>query len=51
LTPAQDRLGPFFYIIYNFSCPLLFAQVVNSCWLVPAHARPAHSSAKNFKHP
>jgi hypothetical protein len=26
------------------SCPPLFVQVVNSCWLATAHAHPAHTS-------
>jgi hypothetical protein len=30
---------PFFFEFF-FSCPPLFEQVVNSCWLVSAHARP-----------
>jgi hypothetical protein len=32
---------PFFLEFLFFFCPPLFAQVVNSCWLAPAHARPA----------
>jgi hypothetical protein len=31
-------------------CPPSWADVVNSCWLATAHARPAHTSPKNFKH-
>jgi hypothetical protein len=35
-----DRVGlPIFFGNSFFSCPPLFAQVVNSCWLVPAQAR------------
>jgi hypothetical protein len=33
------------------SYPPFFAHVVNSCWLAPAHARPALSFPKIFKHP
>jgi hypothetical protein len=35
----------------NSSCPPFFAHVVSSLSLVPAHARPAQSSPKNFKNP
>jgi hypothetical protein len=49
-TSGQGRPAPSF-LNFFLSCPPLFAQVVNSCWLVPAHARPAQSSPKNFKHP
>jgi hypothetical protein len=34
-----------------YSCPPFWADVVNSCWLSTAHARPAHTSPKKFKHP
>jgi hypothetical protein len=50
LTPGQGRPAPLFLFLF-LCCPPLFAQVVNSCWLVLAHARLAHSSPKNFKHP
>jgi hypothetical protein len=30
-----------FIFIFIFLCPLLFVQVVNSCWLATTHARPA----------
>jgi hypothetical protein len=45
--------GPdcFFFLIVLISCPPLFAQVVNSYWLAPAHGHPAQTSPKNFKHP
>jgi hypothetical protein len=33
------------------SCPKKFAHVVNSSSLAPAHAYPAQTSLKNFKHP
>jgi hypothetical protein len=39
------------FLIFFSSCPPLFAQVVNSCWLAPAHARPTQTSPRNFKHP
>jgi hypothetical protein len=42
LIPAPFRLFPFF-LNFFFSCPPLFVQVVNSCWLAPAHARPNFS--------
>jgi hypothetical protein len=48
--PGQGWPAPFF-LNFFLSYPPLFAQVVNSCWLVPAHARPTQSSPKNFKHP
>jgi hypothetical protein len=37
--------------IIFFNLPKIFAHVVNSCWLAPAHARLAQTSPKNFKHP
>jgi hypothetical protein len=36
---------------FLFSCPHFFPHVVNSCSLAPAHARPAQTSPKIFKHP
>jgi hypothetical protein len=39
-TPGQGWLAPFLWKVL-FSCPPLIAQVVNSCWLVSAHGRPA----------
>jgi hypothetical protein len=55
LRPTGDRWSlaglPLFFEFFFFSCPPLLEQVVNSCWLVPAHARLAQSSPKNFKHP
>jgi hypothetical protein len=36
---------------FFFSYPSFFAQVVNSCWLVPTHARLGQTLPKNFKHP
>jgi hypothetical protein len=42
-----DRVGlPLFFWIFFLWFPPFFAQVVNSCWLVLAHARPAQSSPK-----
>jgi hypothetical protein len=35
---------PIFFEIFFSSCPPLFVQLVNSCWLAPAHARPAQTS-------
>jgi hypothetical protein len=47
-----DKVGlPLFFFFSFLCCPPFFAQVVNSCWLVLAHARPAQSSPKNFKLP
>jgi hypothetical protein len=31
-------------------CPPFWATIVNSCWLALAHAHPAHTSLKIFKH-
>jgi hypothetical protein len=42
---------PFFLFFFFLYCPPLFAQVVNSRWLVSAHGRPTQSSPKNFKLP
>jgi hypothetical protein len=47
--PGLVGLSPFLLIF--FSCPPLFAQVVNSCWLAPTHARLVQTSSRNFKHP
>jgi hypothetical protein len=38
-------------IFFNSSCLPFFVHVVNSFSLVLAHACPAQSSTKNFKHP
>jgi hypothetical protein len=40
----------FLKIPYSY-CPPFWADVVNSCWLAPAHTRLAHTSPQNFKHP
>jgi hypothetical protein len=45
--PPFSSLMPLFFS----SCPYFFPHVVNSFSLVPAHARPAHTSPENFKHP
>jgi hypothetical protein len=39
LTLGQVQSAHFFFDFF-FPCPPLFVQVVNSCWLAPAHARP-----------
>jgi hypothetical protein len=36
---------------FLYLLPPFFAQLVNSCWLAPAHARPGQTLPKNFKHP
>jgi hypothetical protein len=41
---------PIFFGFF-FTCPPLFVEVVNSCWLAPAHARPGQTLPKKFKHP
>jgi hypothetical protein len=46
-----DRPDCPFFLNFFFSCLPLFAQVVNSCWLAPAHAHPGQTLPKNFKHP
>jgi hypothetical protein len=40
-----------FKYFLKFSCLPLSTQVVNSCWLAPAHARTAQTFLQNFKHP
>jgi hypothetical protein len=46
-----DRANlPLFFLKFSFSCPPLFVQVVNSCWLATTHARPGQTLPKNFKH-
>jgi hypothetical protein len=42
---------PFLIFNFFFSCPPLFVQLVNFCWLASAHARPGQTLPKNFKHP
>jgi hypothetical protein len=49
--PRPGALNPPFAKKISSSYLAFFAHVVNSCWLAPAHARPAQISSKNFKHP
>jgi hypothetical protein len=41
---------PISFLIFFLSCLLLFVEVVNSCWLAPAHARLGQILPKIFKH-
>jgi hypothetical protein len=45
--PAAQLFWGFFFL----PCPPLYPQVVNSCWLSPAHGCPPQPLPKNFKHP
>jgi hypothetical protein len=52
--PTSRNEGPFFAqlpLLFSNSSPPFWANVVNSFSLASAHARPAQSSPKIFKHP
>jgi hypothetical protein len=51
LVARLSWLGALNSKMFSSSCPHIFAHVVNSCWLAPAHACPAQTSSKIFKYP
>jgi hypothetical protein len=60
LVISRPRTGPILFFVpppfsfvppHFFILPPLLGTLVNSTSLAPAHAHPAQTSLKNFKHP
>jgi hypothetical protein len=51
LVASWPRPGVLNSNLLFFLLPKIIAHVDNSCWLALAHARPAQTFPKNFKHP